>query len=268
MSASKVRWPELSQLSSCSEFDKENLMEFSLNSLLLIYFTTVAMHLLSQGHTVTVTWPPVTSITPLWYCDKVTWYFSVLYLVVISPIRKEKKRNINNNLAVLPSHDKEPLDSYLYLHCLWNRKCESIESKKTRTSEVSWTEHRIYLELDLGRRRRCNLGRLWKEQQARKAWLGAHLDCITPIRFGVGGTDKGATKCRGSMSDQLTVFSRGAFVTVCKGWHLREAMWQRSRKILQSFLQPSTYILLELHIILISLIIYKPLNFDNLPLDL
>jgi len=37
------------------------------------------------------------------------WYFPVLYLVVISPIRKEKKRNINinNDLAVLPSHDTE-----------------------------------------------------------------------------------------------------------------------------------------------------------------
>ena len=29
----------------------------------------------------------------------------MLYLVVISLIRKEKKRNINNDLAVLPSHD-------------------------------------------------------------------------------------------------------------------------------------------------------------------
>jgi len=29
----------------------------------------------------------------------------VLHLVVISPIRKEKKRNINNDLAVLLSHD-------------------------------------------------------------------------------------------------------------------------------------------------------------------
>jgi len=35
--------------------------------------------------------------------------------------------------------------------------------------------------------------------------------------FSVGGADKGATECRGSMSDQLTVFSSGAFVTVCKG---------------------------------------------------
>jgi len=61
------------------------------------------------------------------------------------------------------------------------------------------------------------LGRLWKGQQTRKAWLGAHLDCITPIRFGVEGANKRATECGGSMKDQLTVFSRGAFVTACKG---------------------------------------------------
>ena len=50
-------------------------------------------------------WP---SITPLWHCDQVMWYFPALHLVVVSPIRKEKKRkrNINNDLAVLPSHDK------------------------------------------------------------------------------------------------------------------------------------------------------------------
>ena len=54
----------------------------------------------------------------------------------------------------------EPLDSYLHLHCLWNRECRSIESKKTGTSRVSWEEHRIYPELDLGRRCRCNSDRL------------------------------------------------------------------------------------------------------------
>ena len=78
LSVSKVRWPELSQLSLCSEFDKENLMEFSLNSLLLIHFTTIAMHLLSYGphvtlvmwHTVTVIWPSVT--THHTNCDIVT----------------------------------------------------------------------------------------------------------------------------------------------------------------------------------------------------
>jgi len=51
------------------------------------------------------------------------------------------------------------------------------------------------------------LGRLWKGQQARKAWLGAHLDCITPVRFSVESIDKGVTEYGGFMSDQLTVFS-------------------------------------------------------------
>ena len=61
------------------------------------------------------------------------------------------------------------------------------------------------------------LSRLWRGQQTGKAWLGVHLDCITPVRFSVRGADKGATECGGSMSDQLTVFSREAFVMVCKG---------------------------------------------------
>jgi len=61
------------------------------------------------------------------------------------------------------------------------------------------------------------LGRLQRGQQAGKAWLGAHLDCIIPVRFGVRGVDKRTTECRGFMSDQLTVFSRGAFVMVYKG---------------------------------------------------
>ena len=72
-------------------------------------------------------------------------------------------------------------------------------------------------ELDLERKSRYNLDRLRKGQQARKTWLGAYLNCITSVRFGVRGADKGTTKCGGSMSDQLTVFSRGAFVMVCKG---------------------------------------------------
>jgi len=72
---------------------------------------------------------------------------------------------------------------------------------------MSWVEHRIYPEFNLERNSRCNSGKLQRGQQARKAWLGAHLDYI--IRFGIGGTDKRATKYRGSMSDQLTVFSSG-----------------------------------------------------------
>jgi len=59
---------------------------------------------------------------------------------------------------------------------------------------VSWEEHKIYPELDLEKRRRCNLGRLQRGQHAGKAWLGAHLDCITPVRFSVEGADKGETE--------------------------------------------------------------------------
>jgi len=53
-------------------------------------------------------------------------------------------------------------------------------------------------------------------RQARKPWLGTHLDCIIPIRFSIGGADKGATECGESMSDQLTLFSREAFVIMYK----------------------------------------------------
>ena len=100
---------------------------------------------------------------------------------------------------------------------------------------MSWEEHRIYPEPDLKRNGKYNLGKLQRGQQTRKAWLGAYLDYITPVRFGIGGADKRATECRGSISDQLTVFSRGAFVIICKDWHLRKAMWQQSREILYSF---------------------------------
>jgi len=105
LSASKVRWPELSQLSLCSEFDKENSMEFSLISLLLIHFTTVAMRLLSHSpHVTLVMWHTVTVTVTIRHtnCDTVTWYFPMLHLVVV---RKEKKRNVNNDLAILPSYD-------------------------------------------------------------------------------------------------------------------------------------------------------------------
>ena len=98
MSASKVRWLELSQLSLCSEFDKENSMEFSLISLptyTLYYCSYVLILPWSSYYSSHVTpcdcdlWPPV---TPLWHCDKVMWYFPMLHLVVVSPKKKKKKR--------------------------------------------------------------------------------------------------------------------------------------------------------------------------------
>ena len=70
VSASKVRWLELSQLPLCSEFDKENSMEFSLISLLLIHFTTMAMRLLSHGpHVTLIMWPTVTVTYDVTICD-------------------------------------------------------------------------------------------------------------------------------------------------------------------------------------------------------
>ena len=112
LSASKVWWPELSQLSLCSEFDKENLMEFSLISLLLIHFTTVAMHLLSHGpHVTLVMWHTVTvtihhTIVTLWQSHMILSH-APSCSCKSNKKRKEKKRkrNINNDLAVLPSHD-------------------------------------------------------------------------------------------------------------------------------------------------------------------
>ena len=120
LSASKVRWLELSQLSLCSEFDKENSMEFSLISLptYTFYYCGYALILpWSSCYSSHVTpcdcdlwcdhmWP---SVTPLWHCDKVMWYFPTLHLVVVSPKEKKKKRNIDNDLAILPSHDKVAL---------------------------------------------------------------------------------------------------------------------------------------------------------------
>jgi len=48
-------------------------------------------------------------LSPLWHCDKVTWYFPILHLVVVKKEKKRKekkrKRNINNDLAILPSHN-------------------------------------------------------------------------------------------------------------------------------------------------------------------
>jgi len=51
------------------------------------------------------------------------------------------------------------------------------------------------------------LGQALERTAGWEAWLGAYLDCITSIRFSVGGVDKGATECERPISDQLTVFS-------------------------------------------------------------
>ena len=99
-------------------FDKENLIESPLDLLHYIYNYYVAMLLISHGlhvtcqltplsHIVTVT-PcdnhSVTTITPLWLYDLSRDIFPHSTLVI-----KEKKRKgkeiLNNDLAILPSHN-------------------------------------------------------------------------------------------------------------------------------------------------------------------
>jgi len=108
MSASKVQWLELSQLSLCSEFDKENLMEFSLNSLLLIHFTTMAICLLSHSpHVTLVMWHTVTVTCDMTICHTIVTLWQNHVILSCTPScscksnkkRKEKKRNINNDLV-------------------------------------------------------------------------------------------------------------------------------------------------------------------------
>ena len=118
MSASKVRWPELSQLSLCSEFDKENSMEFSLISLptYTLYYCGYALILpWSSCYSSHVTpcdcdmwhdhlWPSVTPIVTLWQSHMILSHAPPCSCKSKEK-EKEKKRNINNDLAILPSHD-------------------------------------------------------------------------------------------------------------------------------------------------------------------
>ena len=81
-----------------SAFDKENSMEFPLDFLHYLYNYYMVCALLSHAY-------HVTHHVMLCDCDYVT--LSHTPFCVVSPRkRKEKKRNINNNLAVLPSHNK------------------------------------------------------------------------------------------------------------------------------------------------------------------
>jgi len=90
-------------------------MEFLLISLLLIHFTTVAMHLLSHGphitfvmwYTVTVTCDVTICDPPSHHCDIVTKSCNTFSCALSCSCKsnKKRKRNIDNDLAVLPSHD-------------------------------------------------------------------------------------------------------------------------------------------------------------------
>jgi len=84
--------------------NKENLMEFSIYYTLLIQLlyglcTIFSYSIMWHDHVIL---PKCMTII----CDIVMWHFSTLLSCIVSPKRKKKKRNINNNLAILPSHDR------------------------------------------------------------------------------------------------------------------------------------------------------------------
>jgi len=98
-------------------FDKENSIEFPLDLLHYIYNYYVAMLFISHGLHVTHQLTSLShAVTPLWcdhfcdychtFCDSVTitWYFPHSILVIKEKKRKRKEK-LNNDLAVLPSHD-------------------------------------------------------------------------------------------------------------------------------------------------------------------
>ena len=72
-------------------------------------FLLDSIHYLYNYYMVCALFPHTHHVTPS--CDM--WHFSILFSCVISPKEKEKKRNINNNLAVLLSHDKESINKLL-----------------------------------------------------------------------------------------------------------------------------------------------------------
>jgi len=70
---------EIKPTAPLSVFDKENSMEFSFNSLLLIHFTTVAMHLLSHSpHVILVMWHSVTVTCDLTICDHLSHHCDIV----------------------------------------------------------------------------------------------------------------------------------------------------------------------------------------------
>jgi len=108
LSAAEVWWPEWSQLSLCSAFDKENSIEFLLDLVHYIYMQSNPN-------------PVLLSCTSLWVnlLLYVHWYYKLKEKkrkTIFKTKRKEKEKKIlNNDLAILPSHDTTPLLSFLVL---------------------------------------------------------------------------------------------------------------------------------------------------------
>jgi len=88
-------------------------MELLLDSAYYLYNYYMVCALFSHAH-------HVTHLTC--DCDIVMWYFSTLLPCVVSPNKKrkekERKRNINNDLAILPSHDTMCYEHWVGLQLL------------------------------------------------------------------------------------------------------------------------------------------------------
>jgi len=97
-----------------SVFDKENLIEFSLDFLHYLYNYYIVCALSSHTYHVTnhvtlcdmTLWHPIhVTVT----CDTYNVTLSCTPFCIVSPEEKEKKKkrkvNINNDLAILPSHN-------------------------------------------------------------------------------------------------------------------------------------------------------------------
>ena len=125
-SSSNVRiansWARIKLTAPLLVFDKENSIEFLLNLLYYIYnyYCGYAPCLPQSScpsgdffvicHDFIVTWP---------FCDSVTSHMIFPVLHLSNNLKeKKRKRNINNDLAILPSHDKFPFDFVYYLYIL------------------------------------------------------------------------------------------------------------------------------------------------------
>ena len=97
---SDLAWDDLDTL--LIWVDKENSMEFLLFSVHYLYNYYMVCALLSHTYHVTYHVTSCNVIVTMWYL----WHDTFLHSsYVISPKETKKKRNINNDLAILPSYD-------------------------------------------------------------------------------------------------------------------------------------------------------------------
>ena len=135
--AAKVRWPELSQLSLCSAFDKENSIESPLDFATLYIQLLLWLCTLSPTVLMPVSWllchmlwlccdHSVTLVTPLWLCDYHV-IFPILHLSNNLKKRKEKEKKYKYWLSRFAKSWQTPLISDL---------CKSNQSRPPGDSSI------------------------------------------------------------------------------------------------------------------------------------